>query len=141
MKIVLDTNCLLPAVFPRSMYHWVWESFRRGDFILCYSNEIIEEYEELLSTLYPPEITKNTIHLLLTSRNIEKITPFFNWNLISSDLDDNKFVDCALNAGADFIVTNDKHFNILKDIDFPKVTVINIDTFKKMIGKERRMKN
>jgi len=52
MKIVLDTNCLLPAVFPRSMYHWIWESFRGGDFTICYSNEIIEEYEEILSGLF-----------------------------------------------------------------------------------------
>jgi putative PIN family toxin of toxin-antitoxin system len=130
MKIVLDTNCLLPAIFPRSMYHWIWESFRRGDFTICFSNEIIEEYEELLSGLYPQEITKNTIHLLLSSRNVEKVIPFYKWNLINADPEDNKFVDCALNSGADYLVTNDKHFNILKEIDFPRINVVNIDTFK-----------
>jgi len=133
MKIVLDTNCLLPAVFPRSIYHWVWGSFRRGDFIICYSNEIIEEYEELLSSLYPLEITKNTIHLLLSSRNVEKVIPFVKWNLITDDPEDNKFADCVLNGGADYLVTNDKHFNILKEIDFPKINVVNIDTFKKIL--------
>jgi len=105
MKIVLDTNCLLPAIFPRSIYHWVWESFRHGDFTLCYSNEIITEYEELLSRLYPPEVTKNTLHLLLASHNVEKILPYYKWNLIPADPDDNKFADCAFNAGADYIVT------------------------------------
>jgi len=70
----------------------------------------------------------------LSSRNIEKVTPYFKWNFISTDPDDNKFVDCALNAGADYIVTNDKHFDVLKNIDFPKIDVINIDTFKKMIS-------
>ena len=133
MKIVLDTNCLLPAVFPRSMYHWIWESFRRGDFTICFSNEIIEEYEELLSSLYPPEITKNTIHLLLSSRNVEKVIPFYKWNLIIADPEDNKFADCALNGGADYLVTNDKHFNILKEIDFPKINVVNIEAFKKIL--------
>ena len=133
MKIVLDTNCLLPAVFPRSIYHWVWESFRRGDYTICYSNEIIEEYEELLSSLYPLEITKNTIHLLLSSRNVEKVIPFVKWNLITDDPEDNKFADCVLNGGADYLVTNDKHFNILKEIDFPKINVVNIDTFKKIL--------
>jgi putative PIN family toxin of toxin-antitoxin system len=133
MKIVLDTNCLLPAVFPRSMYHWVWESFRRGDFILCYSNEIIEEYEELLSKLYPLEITENTIHLLLTSYNVEKVIPYYKWNLIASDPEDNKFADCALNGGADYLVTNDRHFNILAKMDFPKINIVNIDTFKNIL--------
>ncbi|MCL2073843.1 MAG: PIN domain-containing protein [Marinilabiliaceae bacterium] len=36
-----------------------------------------------------------------------------------------KFVDCALNAGADFIVTNDHHFNILKSLNFPHVKVFS----------------
>ena len=31
---------------------------------MCYSIEIIAEYEEQLSNLYPPEVTKNTLHLL-----------------------------------------------------------------------------
>jgi len=95
MKIVLDTNCLLPTVFPHSKYHWVWKSFRQGLFTLCYSNEILAEYEELLSSLYPFEMTQNTIHLLLSSRNVEKITPYYKWSLISADPEDNKFVDCA----------------------------------------------
>jgi len=134
MKIVLDTNCLLPVVFPRSIYHWIWERFRRGDFTLCYSNEIFEEYEELLSKLYPPDMTENTLLLLLHSPNVENVIPYFKWNLITSDPDDNKFVDCALNAGADYIVTNDNHFNILKSLHFPPVKVVNIETFKQILG-------
>jgi putative PIN family toxin of toxin-antitoxin system len=134
MKIVLDTNCLLPAVFPRSIYHWVWESFRHGAFTLCYTTEIIAEYEELLSRLYPPEIIENVMLFLLNSPNVEKVIAHFKWNFILADQDDNKFVDCALNAGADYIVTNDKHFNVLRKIDFPKIDVINIDTFKKIIS-------
>jgi len=133
MKIVLDTNCLLPAIFPHSKYHWIWKCFRHGVFTLCYSNEIIVEYEELLSNLYPPDVTENTILLLLTSGNVEKVIPYYKWNLIPADPDDNKFVDCAFNAGADYIVTNDKHFNVLKNIDFPQINTIDIDTFKKII--------
>jgi predicted nucleic acid-binding protein len=115
------------------MYRWVWESFRRGAFTICVSNEIIDEYEELLSRLYPPEITETTMRLLLGSRNIEKVVPYYKWNLISADLDDNKFVDCAINAGADYIVTNDRHFNILKNIEFPPVKIIGIDAFKSIM--------
>jgi len=66
--------------------------------------------------------------------NIEQVIPYYKWDLISSDPDDNKFADCALNAGADFIVSNDKHFNILKEINFPKINVVDINTFKKIIS-------
>ena len=79
------------------------------------------------------QITELILNFILYSTNTVIITPYFRWNLISVDLDDNKFVDCALNAGADFIVTNDKHFNVLKNIDFPKINVIDIDTFKTII--------
>ncbi|MCL2417443.1 MAG: putative toxin-antitoxin system toxin component, PIN family [Bacteroidales bacterium] len=133
MKIVLDTNCLLPAIFPNSKYRWVWDSFRCADFTLCYSNEIIAEYEEPLSRLYPSQMTENTMHLLLNSRNVEKITPYYKWNLITADPEDNKFVDCALNGGADYIVTNDKHFNVLKAINFPYVKAVDIETFKQIL--------
>lgn len=43
--------------------------------------------------------------------------------------DDNKFVDCAIIANAKYIVTQDHHFDVLKNIDFPKVDVVNIQTF------------
>jgi predicted nucleic acid-binding protein len=70
--------------------------------------------------------------MLLKSPNVIQVIPYYKWNLISTDPDDNKFVDCALNAGADYIVTNDKHFKILRKIDFPQIKVVNIDAFMKI---------
>ncbi|MBQ9232271.1 MAG: PIN domain-containing protein [Prevotella sp.] len=48
--IVLDTNCLLQSISQRSKYYTVWESFILGKYTLCVSNEILEEYEEILSS-------------------------------------------------------------------------------------------
>ena len=42
---------------------------------------------------------------------------------------DNKFVDCAFVSGASCIVSNDAHFNILKEINFPKIFVLRIKEF------------
>ena len=91
------------------------------------------EYEEKLTQFYKKQIAVDILNFIFYSPNTLQVTPYFQWNLISVDPDDNKFVDCALNSGADFIVTNDKHFNILKNIAFPKVNVIDIDTFKNII--------
>ena len=44
-------------------------------------------------------------------------------NLIQSYSDDNKFVDCCITANAQYIVSNDRHFDILKHIEFPHVNV------------------
>jgi predicted nucleic acid-binding protein len=54
---------------------------------------------------------------------------FIHFGLIEADADDNKFVDCAVAADAEYIVTNDAHFNVLKQIDWPKLTVIAIKEF------------
>jgi len=135
MKIVLDTNCLLVSLPEKSVYHCLWNSFKQGKFKLCYSNEILQEYEEILSRFYSPLAVLITIEVLLKSPNVIQTIPYFKWKLITSDFDDNKFVDCALNARADFIVTNDRHFNVLKDIDFPKINTIDIDAFKQFILK------
>ena len=52
---------------------------------------------------------------------------------ISQDSDDNKFVDCAVALDAEYIVTNHKHFNPLKTIPWPKVEIIKIVDFIKLI--------
>ena len=48
-NIVLDTNVLLMAVSSRSVYHKVWQAFLDGDYTLCVTNEIVEEYVEVLA--------------------------------------------------------------------------------------------
>jgi putative PIN family toxin of toxin-antitoxin system len=133
MKIVLDTNCLLPAIFYNSPYFWVWEAFCEGRFVFCFTTDMYCEYEELLSQFYSPEISESVMQTIINATNIEHIIPYYKWNLIAADPEDNKFVDCALNAGADYIVTNDRHFNILKLLDFPKINIIDIETFKSVL--------
>jgi len=50
-----------------------------------------------------------------------------------SDKDDNKFVDCAVAGNADYLVSNDKHFNCLKEVEFPKLNVVTIDAFVQLL--------
>jgi len=133
MKIVLDTNCLLRILPQNSPYRCLWDFFLSGEFDLCYTTEILQEYEEILSSFYSNRIAEFAIGTLTKARNTFQIIPFFKWNLITTDPDDNKFVDCALNAGADFIVTNDHHFNILKSLHFPPIKVVDIETFKQIV--------
>ncbi|MCB1159912.1 MAG: hypothetical protein KDK45_20600 [Leptospiraceae bacterium] len=66
--------------------------------------------------------------------NVEFITTYYKWNLIKEDYDDNKFVDCAIASNANYLVFQDKHFNVLKQIDFPKIHLISIDKFKNLLN-------
>ncbi|WP_374756172.1 hypothetical protein [Larkinella rosea] len=49
--------------------------------------------------------------------------------MIEADHDDDKFVDCAVACQADYIITFDKHFDVLKKIEFPKVNPITPPEF------------
>lgn len=129
MKIVLDTNCLIQSLPEKSPYHSVWISLEKGDNTLCVSNEIIEEYEEILERLTDSVTTELVIRTIINSPYVEFVTPYFHFNLITVDPDDNKFVDCAIAANARYIVSNDKHYNILKQIPYPTIDVISIAKF------------
>ena len=133
MKIVLDTNCLVNIIMPGSYNNDVWQAFRQNKYSLCLSNEILFEYHEILSKRYNPLIANTVIKELIESPNIEKVSPAYRFNLITVDPDDNKFVDCAIAANARYIVTNDHHYNILREIHFPSVDVINLDDFLKLL--------
>jgi uncharacterized protein len=131
-KIVLDTNILLVSISCKSKYHWVFEAFRNELFTLCVTTDILDEYAEIIEQKMGFQTGENALGVLENSINVDLITTYFRFNLLK-DEDANKFVDCAIAANADFIVTHDSDFNILKEIDFPNVSVLNLDEFKEII--------
>ncbi len=133
-KIVLDTNCLLMALSSGGRYHKAWTAFLKGEYILCFSSEMLEEYEEIIALKSSPELARKIIMLIISSKFIEKIIPYYHYNLIERDPDDNKFVDCAIAANAECIVSEDKHYKVLETIAFPKVNVIRIEKFVETLG-------
>jgi len=96
---------------------------------LCVSTEILEEYAEIITQKMSVEVASNVIHLLLESKFVELIDPYFRLQLIEADHDDNKFVDCAFAANATYIVSDDKHYDVLKEIDFPQILVLKLQEF------------
>jgi putative PIN family toxin of toxin-antitoxin system len=133
MIVVIDTNCLLASVPPQGNHYWLYLSFREKHFDWLISNEIMAEYEERLASRFSKETADLVLSILTVAPNVIFDEAYFKWNLIEQDADDNKFVDLAIAGNADYLVTNDKHFNLLKTIDFPNVDVITIDEFKDII--------
>lgn len=129
MRIVLDTNCLVASLSRHGEYYPVWKGLQTGQYVLCMSNDILEEYEEIIGILTSPEVARNVVNLLLKSKNVEFVDPYFRWSLITADHDDDKFVDCAFAANATYIVSDDKHFDVLKEISFPKIMVLKLKEF------------
>lgn len=131
--VVVDTNCLLRMIPMRSKYRPAWESFLDGKYILCISNEIISEYMEILTEKVSATFAANIVGAILRSPYVRRFNPQFHFNLIEIEPDDNKFVDCAIIANADYIVSEDSHFRVLESITFPKVNVLTLEQFMKDI--------
>ena len=128
-RIVLDTNCLIASLSHSSRSYCIWRSLFEGRYVLCVSNEILMEYQEMIGRKTTPDIAENVIQYLTNSDYVELITPYYHFGLIKTDIDDNKFVDCAIAANATYIVSDDKHFEPLRDISFPKVMLLKLMEF------------
>lgn len=137
-RIVLDTNCLISSLSRRGQYYPVWKGLQAGEYILCVSTGILEEYAEVITQKMSLQVATNVIHLLLESSFVELVNPYFSLHLISADRDDDKFVDCAFAANATFIVSEDKHYDVLKEIDFPKIPVLKLKEFLELLKYENK---
>lgn len=134
MTIVLDTNVLLACYSPKSRLYPIWQAFRQQQYTLCVTTDILNEYAEILTQHATPAISSLLLDIILQSPNTRLITKRFFWQLIEADPDDNKFVDCGLIANADFIVTEDQHFNVLKSKPFPTIPVLKADELMALIA-------
>ena len=128
-RIVLDTNSLVQIIPGKSRYRKIWEAYKNGEIQLCVTTEILDEYEEILQRLTNEKTAKMIIDFIANSKFTVFIISYYKFHLIKADPDDNKFTDCAVAANARCIVTEDKHFHILKQINFPKIDVITLDEF------------
>jgi putative PIN family toxin of toxin-antitoxin system len=133
VKIVVDTNILLVSISRFSPYHWLFETIIEGKITLCISNEILFEYEEIISKKFNRDVANFVIETIMNLPNIDIISQYFRWQLIQQDPDDNKFVDCAITSGADYIITHDKHFHELNSVDFPKVNILSLKEFEQLL--------
>jgi|SRR6185312_9310291 len=134
LKIVLDTNALLRSISRKSEYSIVVDKLYENAYELYISNEIQLEYEEKITDIFSKETAELIIGAFLLLHNVKKIDVHFHLGLIKTDPDDNKFSDCAFSGNVHFLVTDDKHFNLLKAIPFPAINIISLADFKKLIG-------
>lgn len=130
LKVVLDTNVLIASIGRKSPYRWIFDAAIYGRICLCVSNEILFEYQEILERKTTAQISENVANFIAVSPHTHKVDIFFNFGLIAEDAADNKFVDCAIASNASCIVSNDKHFQALRDIDFPRINILTLTEFE-----------
>ena len=108
MKVILDTNVLMSAIFwgrgPRKILdHWIDDQFR-----LVASKDIAIEYEEVFDRLSKKYKTADPSILNSLLANLWMVEAGKLPTQVCKDPDDDKFLACALASKAKYIITGDK---------------------------------
>jgi uncharacterized protein len=117
MIVCVDTNTVVQALAEGHPYHPVLDAWVAGRMTWAVSTEVLLEYEEVLTRSSGAARWRKLTRLMdlaeLTSGNLLRVTPSFHFHIINTDPDDNIFADCAVTAGADYLITEDQHFAVL----------------------------
>ncbi len=110
MKIVLDTNVFVSAVFFGGPPGEILRAWHEGRVDLVLSLEILTEYQETGEELAAdrPEVDLQPI-LQSVAMRAEIVLPAPLGESVCVDSDDDKFLACAVASGAACIVSGDKH--------------------------------
>jgi len=134
LKVVLDTNVILRSISRRSPFSIIIDKLYDGDYELWVTNDILLEYEEKITDIFSKETADLIIGALSLLPNVKKAEIHYHLFLIDIDKDDNKFSDCAFAGNVHYLVTNDKHFNVLSSIPFPSINVLTLEKFLKLLA-------
>lgn len=135
MKVVIDTNVLLVSISPRSDDNWLWQAILLGEIDLYVTTDILAEYAEIIEQQMGKAVADAALDLLSDLENVHNVTKYYSWQLVEIDPDDNKFVDCAIAAGAEYLVSEDKHLRIINQYPYFNITLLKLAEFKLLLGR------
>ena len=117
MIVCLDTNVLVQARAAGHAYFPILDACVAGRVTWAVTTGVLLEYEEVITALGGSSAWRKLARLMdlieLTTGSLIRVNPQFQFRVIGDDPDDNTFTDCAITAGADFIITEDRHFTAL----------------------------
>jgi putative PIN family toxin of toxin-antitoxin system len=109
MRVVLDTNVLLSALaFPGSKPDQVVQRVRRGEVELFLSPFILTELERILRNKFRFTKRQTDERLAVIRRMATLVDPTERITVVAAKDDDNRILECALAAHAEYLVTGDK---------------------------------
>ena len=126
-KIVLDTNVLISSLWGNKPYQ-VIQLWEKGEILLLLSQPILDEYFRVLNRFSISE--EDLDHLYVLFSNSEKtlfLHPKIKIHQILEDPPDDRFLECAVEGQADFIISGNKHLLNLKI--FQGIPIVNPSQF------------
>ncbi len=117
MRIVIDTNVLISGVFFGGFPRKILSAVVGQKITACATAEIISEYEEIVQEMIDEKqghINKAILGPLIKAMEIIEPTTLVE---ICRDPDDNKFLECARDSHALYIVSGDKDLLVIKEYE------------------------
>ena len=128
VKVVLDTNVLISAILFGGKPRQILEKAIRGEIRLCLSEPILEELKGVLQRPkfdYSPEMIQFILTELMGIADF--VNPSETIDVVLEDPDDNRILECGVEAGANYIITGDSH--LLKLSRYLNIEVLNVAAF------------
>lgn len=128
-KVIIDTNILISAAIsgrkPEEVIKFIIAS---SDYQWIVSPSILDEYVQVLNR---PKLKLNSQQKQIWLYLIERVTILVNVaqnQLFERDPKDAKFIECAIAADADFLITGDRDFEEIQEIG--NTLIISVSLFK-----------
>ncbi len=122
MRVVLDTNIFVSGMFWPGNPCKILSAWRQGKFELVVSTATLAELKRVL-TDFKIKLLDNLLSDWFRAiiENAILVEPPESLNVITEDESDNRFVECAVAAHADYIVSGDNHLLSLKNYNETKI--------------------
>ena len=121
MKIVVDTNVVISGVFFGGFPQKILKAIVDKKIVACATTEIIEEYEEIVAEMIKRKQGSLNHNLLAPLVNTMEIIISSSAVKLCRDPDDDKFLNCAKDANAFYIVSGDKDLLVLQEFENIKI--------------------
>jgi putative PIN family toxin of toxin-antitoxin system len=128
LRVVLDTNVLISAIFFGGKPRQILEKAIRGEIRLCLSEPILEELKGVLQRSkfdYSPEMIQFILTELMSIADF--VNPSETLNVVLEDSEDNRILECAVEAKVNYIISGDLH--LLKLNRYRNIEVLNVAAF------------
>jgi putative PIN family toxin of toxin-antitoxin system len=134
IKAILDTNVLISGVFWKGPPFEILKAWQEQRFRLAISLPILDEYRRVFDEFAKERqmpVLNSVLKLIELRSEIVEPVPFSE--PVCRDPDDDKFLEAAIAAGADYIVSGDK---ALLNVKFHhEVEVVRPSRFLKLLSR------
>lgn len=116
MKIIVDTNVLISGLYFGGYPGEILKYIQIGLFSPYATKEIIDEYLEVVQRLSEKKSqpNKNLLNTFLSKLSVVKTESSLE---LCRDKDDDKFINCAIDAKAIYIVSGDEDLLVLRSVE------------------------